>query len=559
MLAHLDIRNIVLIDHVSLDFKSGLSVLTGETGAGKSILLDALGLLRGDRADTGLVRKGTEQASVTAAFDIPPRHPVRDILSEQGIVVEDTLLLRRVLSSDGKSRAFINDQSVTVALLRLVGRMLVDLHGQFDTSDLFDPAAHRHFVDDFGGYQTLCADVAQKWRALHAARADLAKAEEDAAMAAREEDYLRDAVQSLTEVDVQAGEEEKLVTRKALIAGRAQIVEGVTQSLDVLQGDDGAEQNLSQAARIIERLRPRVGDDVTASWLGQIDTALGAIRDVTARMDSMLFDDGEGSESLEVIEDRLYTLRGLARRYGCTVDELPQKCDELRAQLRLIDDGSNVIAGLTRAVKLAEQAYLTVAGELSAKRKAAAKKLDQHVMAELPPLKLDKARFETQVTTLDPDRYGADGIDAVRFVVATNPGSLPGPLDKIASGGEISRLMLALKVVLAEKQNAHLCMIFDEVDSGIGGAVAAAVAERLARMAQARQILAVTHAPQVAARADHHFIVAKGGKGNVVNTQVTMLSAANDRREEIARMLSGEQITDEARAAAQKLLGTRVA
>lgn len=558
MLRHLDIRNIVLIEQIGLDFGPGLSVLTGETGAGKSILLDAVGLLRGDRADVGLIRKGAENASVSARFDMPQNHPVIALLHDQGIVTDDELVLRRVLSTDGKSRAFINDQPVTLNLIKQIGQMLIDLHGQFDNGDLFNPDFHRSWIDDFGDHKKLLSEVRGAWTALNIARKNLASAQENALAAAREEDYLRDAVAALVKLAPERGEEEKLSARKAMLNARGAVIEHLTATIEYLQGDGGAAEKLALASRAIDRLRSKMGDTAVA-WLAQMDNAMGPLNDLITTLEATLYQANEGDENLEAIEDRLYDLRGVGRRYGCTPDQLPDKLNELQSQLELIDGGTDVITKLAGEVQAAERVYLQAAGALSKKRRDAAKSFDALVMKELPPLKLEKARFMTAIIARDPAQYGPDGIDGVRFLVATNPGTDPAPLEKIASGGELSRLMLALKVVLATAADTHLVMIFDEVDSGIGGAVAAAVAERLSRLAQSRQVLAVTHAPQVAARADHHLIIVKQAKAKTAITSVSVLVNDNDRREEIARMLSGEQVTDEARAAAQKLLEARVA
>lgn len=557
MLTQLDIRNIVLIDALTLNFARGLSVLTGETGAGKSILLDALGLLRGDRADGGLLRAGAAQGSVSATFMVPHDHAIHAILNDQGIEVDDTIILRRVMTADGKSRAFINDQSVTVTLLRQVGRMLIDLHGQFDTSDLMNPVSHLGFIDLFGNLRTQGAAVRIAWDDLKDARAKLAQAQNDVAQAARDEDYIRAELKDLDELDPEVGEEETLVTRKNMVAARAQIIEGLMQALECLENDKGAEAQIVQAARVIDRLRPKLGE-AGAPWLASLDTALSQVREVGAGINATLFNATQGDVGIDTIEDRLYALRACARRHHCAVDELPGVRAKLAQQLQNIDGGAQRLDALQVAVTAAEATYMKAAGALSTLRRKAATKFDAGVVAELPPLKLDKAKFVTEMTPRDVVDYGQDGIDQIRFLVATNPGSAPGPLNKIVSGGELSRLMLAFKVVMAGAHNTHVTMIFDEVDSGIGGAVADAMAQRLARLSVATQVLVVTHAPQVAAHADHHFVVSKSVAGNTTRTQVVEIDMAA-RREEIARMLSGEKVTDEARAAAQKLMEVQAA
>lgn len=557
MLTHLDIRNVVLIDHLALDFQAGLSVLTGETGAGKSILLDALGLVRGDRAGGGLVRAGADQAAVTAEFDVPPTHPVLAMLEAQGVPMAMPLILRRTLAMDGKSRAFINDQMVSVGLMKSVATQLVDIHGQFETGYLFDPAHHRRMLDRFGGHTPLTQDVAQAWQARVTARAELTKLEEDAARAARDVDYMRASRDDLQKLAAIPGEEDKLLERKQLLSARAQIIDGLSQVRNDLQGDDGAETAVLRALRVITRLQGKLPGATGQAWESGLDTALAALRDVVGGIDQMLFDADSSGDNLEQIDDRLHDLRAASRRYGCTVDELPARQAEFEAKLALISTGADQIAQVQAAVQRADNDYLKAAKRLSSARQQAAEKLDAAIMRELAPLKLERARFVTDVSALPDDRCGADGMDAVRFTAAMNPGTAPAPIDRAASGGELSRLMLALKVVLRGDDQG--CLIFDEVDAGLGGAVAAAMAQRLARLADDTQVLVVTHAPQVAARAEHHFIVAKKTRAGVTTTSVHALADADERREEIARMLSGTKITDEARAAAKKLIETQAA
>lgn len=556
MLTRLEIRNVVLIDHLMLDVSAGLSVLTGETGAGKSILLDALGLIRGDRADTGLIRKGETQASVTAAFDVPETHAVFDVLRDQGFDIEVPLVLRRVLGADGKSRAFINDQMVSVSLMKTIGQMLIDLHGQFETGHLFDPVHHRHMVDRFGGYQNLSIQTRESWNLLAAARDELAQMRARAEQAAREEEYIRNAFDDLKKLAPEQGEEDRLLERKNFLNARVQIVETLTQALDDLQGDQGAETALARVSRHFDRLRAKLPEKVDA-WLAQVDIALASLHDVTGQIDSLLFDTGEGEDSLEQVDDRLHDLRAAARRYHCRVDELPGKRDDFETQIESLVRGADLVSALQAKVQQAENAYLKAAGALSDARRKTAAKLDAAMVKELSPLKLDKARFVTDVQPVPPERYGPDGVDAVRFMVSMNAGGNLAPIDKVASGGELSRLMLALKVISRDEN--HVCLIFDEVDSGLGGAVADAMAQRLSRLAEGSQVLVVTHAPQVAARADHHLVVAKQAKSGKTTTSVDILRSDKERREEIARMLSGEKITDEARAAAQKLIEARAA
>ncbi len=558
MLCHLDIRHVVLIDHLALDVPRGLSVLTGETGAGKSILLDALGLVRGDRADAGLVQAGAKAATVSALFDLEENHPVYQILADQGVAApgEGTLLLRRVVDESGKSRAYINDQMVSIGLMKTIGQMLIDLHGQFETGHLFDPAHHRRLLDQYGGHESLVQKTKACWEGWVEARRALETAQIQVDQAAQDAAYIADALQDFDKLSPVAGEEETLLARKTFLGARAQLAGTLDQVRNDLNGDAGAEIALARAARALDRMKQKLPGQVD-TWLSQLDTALSNVRDVTSAIETMVFDHGEGPEDIEQIEDRLYHLRTAARRYGCTVDELPAKRDEFLAQYEARARGADALAEHRAACQGAEKLYLKAAGELTQARRVSGERLDHMLMRELSPLKLDKARFKTEVEDLLPAAYGPDGTCTVRFTAAMNPGAPFGAIDKVASGGELSRLMLALKVIL--RRPDHVCMVFDEVDSGLGGAVADAMGERLSRLARDAQVLVVTHAPQVAARADHHFIVAKKTKNGQTSTSVYLLSDEADQREEIARMLSGAKITDEARAAAQKLLSVQAA
>ena len=544
MLESLTISNVVLIEKLNIEFQAGFCALTGETGAGKSILLDALGLALGVRAEAGLVRKGAEQAGVSAAFHVAKNHPVLALLKEHGLEIDTTLVLRRVLGADGRSRAFINDQPVSVTLLRQAGALLVEIHGQFETQGLLDAATHRAILDDYAGVDA--SDLSAVWESWCAAEQALRDAQDGAKRARAEEDYLRGAVEDIDTLDPKPGEEEKLAGLRGRLMRREQSLENLNAAHEAL-GE--AESVLNTVWRALDK----AGEDAKKLLEG-LDRATVEIREVSASVQGLSSDLADCEYSLPEIDDRLFALRGQARKHSCTVDDLPRVRDELAARLSLAERQEEVLDGLKAKVAATRAEFVREADKAGAVRRKAAEKLDKLVAKELPPLKLDKARFATDIAKLDEADWGPAGYDRVRFLVATNPGSAPGPLDKIASGGEMARFMLALKVIMAEVGSAGT-LVFDEVDSGIGGSTAEAVGERLARLAQKRQILVVTHSPQVAARAEHHWIVAKDGRKDVT-TRVLHLNESIMRREEIARMLSGASVTDEARAAAERLLET---
>lgn len=544
MLAALDISQVVLIDKLAIEFRQGFCALTGETGAGKSILLDSLGLALGARADAGLVRKGAAHASVSATFTLDSRHPVHNFLTAQGLDSDLTLILRRVLGADGRSRAFINDQPVSIALLRQCGDMLIEIHGQFDTQGLLDPDTHRALLDDYA--QIDPAPLQNLWDAWRAAGRALAVAVADRDKALREENYLRQSVEDLAVLAPEHDEEDRLVALRDRLQRRTQIMDGLATADQAL---NEAESALNTAYRAFARI-----GDSAAPAIAALDRTNAELREATAALHSLSADMEDSEHDLETIDDRLHALRAQARKHGVAVAALPAVLSRLEQQLSLLDGQGAGIAALEKAVHAARKSYIAAAATIAHKRAKAAEKLDALVAKELPPLKLDKARFTTTVESLPEEQWGPAGTDRVRFLVATNPGAAPGPLNKIASGGEMARFMLALKVVMAETGIAGT-LVFDEVDSGIGGATAAAVGERLARLAQKRQILVVTHSPQVAARAQHHWIVMKDGKKDVT-TKIIPLPEQAARREEIARMISGAAVTDEARAAAHKLLET---
>ncbi|CDO37462.1 DNA repair protein RecN [Novosphingobium sp. KN65.2] len=551
MLTRLSIRNIVLIEALDLDFAGGLGVLTGETGAGKSILLDALGLVIGNRADSGLVRAGEAKASVTASFEFSAFPPgVRAVLADAEIDVEpgEPLILKRQLKADGGSKAFLNDQPVSVALLREIAPVLVEIHGQHDDRGLVNPRGHRELLDRFAGGDVAGVEAAWKdWRkaqdALDEARARVAKAAED-------QDLL---VAHLAELDALApeeGEEEQLAHARADMQKGEKLSEDLSALQHLWEGSDSALASMRGAARRLDRIAGE--HELLAEALAALDRAVIEASEAEEKLEraaeALAFDPAE----LDRIETRLFDLRAAARKHGCQVDDLPGRMAQMREELADIEGGEEHVAALERAAGKAALAYHQAASTLHDLRRAAAKRLDAAVASELAPLKLDAARFQTSVAKLPEERWGPQGMDAVEFLISTNPGADFAPLAKIASGGELSRFILALKVALAEEGGAST-VIFDEIDRGVGGAVASAIGDRLARLASDGQLLAVTHSPQVAARGRRHYMIAKSSEGTVTRTSVTLLGDG-DRKEEIARMLSGAEVTDEARAQADRLL-----
>jgi DNA repair protein RecN (Recombination protein N) len=551
MLAGLSIRDIVLIDRLSLTFAPGLTVLTGETGAGKSILLDALALALGERADSGLVRHGAPQASVAAEFQLSEDHPALAILAEQDIPADPTLVIRRTLTADGRSRGFVNDQPVSVGLLKRLAETLVEIHGQFETHGLFDATTHRLMLDLYGGLEGQAEAVRGGWRTWRAAEANRAQAVAEAETTKAEEDYLREVVTELEQLAAKPGEEATLSELKQRLQNREKLLDALSTAQRDLAGDRGAELLLSQARRALERVADRAGgtfDSIIAALDRaqiEIGEGLGALEAAAAAFDA-------ADQNLETVDDRLFELRRIARRHGVQVDELAALCETLAGKLAGLEDSDGRIAELTRRAAETRAAYAQAAEALTAARQKAAERLDAAVMRELKPLKLERAQFLTEISPLAETEWGEAGTDRIAFAVSTNPGQPPGPLARIASGGELARFMLALKVVLA-RASAVPVLVFDEVDSGVGGATADAVGERLSRLAETRQVLVVTHSPQVAARGAQHWQVRKAMKGGAMSTDVVTLDLG-DRQEEIARMLSGAEVTAEARAAAARLI-----
>ena len=555
MLLSLTIRDVVLIDRLDLAFPSHLSVLTGETGAGKSILLDALGLALGARAESGLVRRGAAQAIVAAEFDIGPDHAARAILAEQGIEAEDTLVLRRVLGTDGRSRGFVNDQPVGVGLLKQLGDTLVEIQGQFEQRGLMDPANHRALLDAFAASPDSTDAVRATWAAWRDARAAREAAEAARAKAAADEEFLRHTLGELDALKPKPGEESQLAEQRARMMHGAQVAEALAAAAQELGSDRGAEPALNRAARALEKVRDKAGGLLDPA-IAALERALVETEEARTAIDQAI-GDHEREGDLESVEERLFNLRALARKHSVSVDELAPLRDEVAARLGTLEDGEAGLKQLAKAEGETRARYADAAERLTRLRRTAADRLDKAVQAELAPLKLDRARFSTTLVALDPADWGPDGAERVTFEVATNPGAAPGPMSKIASGGELSRFLLALKVVLARVSSVPT-IVFDEVDSGIGGAVAAAVGERLALLGQELQVLVVTHSPQVAARGRHHWRVAKTQAKDTTVTRVESLDEG-ERREEIARMLSGASVTAEARAAATSLLAAGAA
>ncbi|MDO8605301.1 MAG: DNA repair protein RecN [Phaeospirillum sp.] len=553
MLISLSIRDVVLIERLDLSFAAGLSVFTGETGAGKSILLDSLGLALGARAESGLVRHGVAQASVTAEFDPAPGHPARALLIEQDMDAGDApLVLRRVLTADGRSRAYVNDQPVSVGLLRRVGDELVEIHGQFESHGLLDSTTHLGVLDAFGGLAAPKARTTAAWTGWRAAKTARAEAEASLAKARAEEETLRQMFEDLDELDPKPGEEAALAQSRAVMMHGEKLLEAMNAAQTALTERGEVEAALRSAQRSLARVAERAEGKLDGV-IAALDRAAVEAAEATGLLERASAEIDLDPRHLEKVEERLFALRSAARKHAVSADELVLLKDRLGRQLAELEGGGNDLARLAREEQAARTAYVEQARALSKSRCAAASALDTAVAAELPPLKLEKARFQTRVAPQDEAAWGAGGLDSVGFEVATNPGSPPGPLGKIASGGELSRFMLALKVVLA-RVSPTPTIVFDEVDSGIGGAVAAAVGERLGRLAETLQILVVTHSPQVAARGAHHYRVAKTESNGAVFTGVDQLPASA-RQEEIARMLSGETVTDHARAAAAALMG----
>jgi DNA repair protein RecN (Recombination protein N) len=552
MLIRLAIRDIVLIDRLDIAFAHGLSVLTGETGAGKSILLDAFALALGARGDAGLVRAGAEQGQVTAVFELEAGHPAEALLAANEIAREDQLILRRVQLGDGRTRAFINDQPVSVQALKALGSQLVEIHGQHDERALVDPASHRRLLDAYGGLDAEAAAVAQAWLQLRAAREAVGAAREEAARIEREADWLRHAVDDLKALAPEPGEETALADRRTAMMQAEKVADDLREAQAAVAGAQSPAPLIAAALRRLERRQAQAGE-LVAPTVKAMDAALTALEDARAQIETALSSAQSDPHLLERIEERLFALRAAARKYNVGVDALAALAQRYADDLALIDAGAERLAALEKAAAAHAAYFERKAVQLSEQRQAAAATLEAAVNRELKPLRLDQAQFSAAITT-EPAQPGPHGIDRVEFFVRTNPGTQPGPLMKVASGGELARFLLALKVVIADRGSAPT-LVFDEVDTAVGGAVSDAIGVRLARLGTKVQVIAVTHAPQVAARAQNHYLITKEARdrGKRVATRVAQLDAER-RREEIARMLAGAEITAEARAAAERLI-----
>ncbi len=552
MLARLSIRDIILIDRLDIDFGSGLAALTGETGAGKSILLDAFALALGARGEAALVRHGAEQGQVIAAFEVAKGHPARRVLAANDLVADadDELIVRRVQFADGRTRAFVNDQPVSVQVLRALGAALVEIHGQHDERAFVEVATHRALVDAFGGLEDDAAAVSRLWHEHRACKAAVEAHRADVERAQREAEWLRHAVDELRRLAPETGEETALAERRAAMMQAEKVAEDLHATHEAINGSQSPVPPLATAVRRLER-RAVQAPALIGPIVKALDAALSALDEARTHLEQALGVAQYDPQELERIEERLFALRAAGRKYNVPIDELAALTRRYEDDLALIDAGAERLKALEQEAQAAATRYREAAQALSAARARAAQALDKAVNAELKPLKLERAQFSTQI---EAESEGPEGLDRIEFWVRTNPGTRPGPLMKVASGGELARFLLALKVVLADRGSAPT-LIFDEVDTGVGGAIADAIGVRLARLASGVQVIAVTHAPQVAARADRHYLITKDAlaKGKRVATRVVELKAER-RREEIARMLAGAEITAEARAAAERLI-----
>ncbi|WP_439546154.1 DNA repair protein RecN [Sandarakinorhabdus sp.] len=547
MLTALAIHNVVLIEALAIEVAPGLVVLTGETGAGKSILLDALGLVLGNRADAGLVRSGADVARVVAEFDLPAAHPVRAVLSDNGLDSDGPLILRRQVKADGGSRAFVNDQPVSAALLKELGGLLVEIHGQHDERGLLSARGHRALLDLFGGLAPHCGEVRTAWDAWREAQLAASAARERLAADQRDREWLDHAVAELVALAAQPGEEAELALARAEMQKGARVADDLATVSDQLASGSAA---LAQAARRLDRIAGE--HELLGAALASLDRALVEAGEAETQLVAATRALDADPARLEQVETRLFELRALARKHKVEADALPALAETLQARAAALVAGEDALVGLDAMVVKAKAAFATSATALSIARQAAAKRLDAAVAAELKPLKLDAARFRTRIAPLEAAEWGPEGQERVEFEISTNPGADFAPLIKIASGGELSRFILALKVALASAGSAGT-MIFDEIDRGVGGAVASAIGERLARLSREAQVLVVTHSPQVAARGQSQWRIEKASDGQSTRTKLTCLDAGA-RLEEIARMLSGADVTPEARAQAGRLL-----
>ena len=562
MLREISIRDVVLIDVLDLEIGSGFTALTGETGAGKSILLDGLGLALGERAEKGLVRAGADKSIISAEFSISSNHTINEILHEADVEVDGEVILRRTLNTDGKSKAFINDVPVSAALLKRVGNALLEVHGQHSAIGLMDESKHLEMLDAFLSHelgddftQTLSA-VSGAFKTFETARQNLKTAQDRMGQSGAEREYLAHILKELNDLNPQIGEEEELDTTRRFLMGSERITETIKEAVEAIEGGK-VENYLGVASRAMSKIGAIEGENgkklnsLVEAAVNSLENAQNNIADALGNLQSLGYSIDLDPKELERIEERLFAIRGAARKHGVIANDLPRKRDEIAEKLSLIDNCDEELLKAEKAFKIAKEEYDNLALSLSQKRQSGAKIFDEKVMGELPPLKLEKMRFNTSFES-DATRIAAKGIDKVRFEIAPNPGAGFGPLSQIASGGELSRLSLALKVILSATSGT-LALVFDEVDQGIGGATADAVGKRLKELAKNAQVLCVTHSPQVAARANHHLRIEKRVEDGITRTTVVRLSD-KERVEEVARMLAGEIITDEARKAAKSLM-----
>ena len=550
MLKGLDIRDILIIDHLELSLRAGLNVLTGETGAGKSILLDSLGFVLGWRGPSDLVRQGAEQGEVSAWFDLPDDHPVLDLLEQHGLPVSQELILRRINGREGRKTAWINDRRVSGELLRKLSEHLVELHGQHDDRGLLNAKGHRNLLDEYGQYGALKAAVAKAWGEKERARKAVELESEAVTELRREEEFLRHAVAELSALDPKPGEADALDAKRRLMQASTRVRADVSKAHHAL-GREGAEALLDDAQRWLQEAATQLNDELDAP-LDSLSRVMNDLQDTLNEVEACLDAIGFNPHELETLEERLFAMRGLARKHDVHADALADLAGDLEARLLRLDAGADNLNALRAAQAEAENVYAARAAELQLARSAAAEKLDQAMALELAPLKMERAVFETRLTAA---AAGSEGIDQIDFCVATNPGAPAGPLGKIASGGELSRFLLALKVCL-NAGNSHATLIFDEIDRGVGGATADAVGRRLAELAQSGQVLVVTHSAQVAALGDAQFQVSKHQTDSHTVSRIKQLDR-EERVDEIARMISGTQVTDAARVAAQTLIAGR--
>ena len=550
MLKGLDIRDILIIDHLELSLRAGLNVLTGETGAGKSILLDSLGFVLGWRGPSDLVRQGAEQGEVSAWFDLPDDHPVLDLLEQHGLPVSQELILRRINGREGRKTAWINDRRVSGELLRKLSEHLVELHGQHDDRGLLNAKGHRNLLDEYGQYGALKAAVAKAWGEKERARKAVELESEAVTELRREEEFLRHAVAELSALDPKPGEADALDAKRRLMQASTRVRADVSKAHHAL-GREGAEALLDDAQRWLQEAAAQLNDELDAP-LDSLSRVMNDLQDTLNEVEACLDAIGFNPHELETLEERLFAMRGLARKHDVHADALADLAGDLEARLLRLDAGADNLNVLRAAQAEAENVYAARAAELQLARSAAAEKLDQAMALELAPLKMERAVFETRLTAA---AAGPEGIDQIDFCVATNPGAPAGPLGKIASGGELSRFLLALKVCL-NAGNSHATLIFDEIDRGVGGATADAVGRRLAELAQSGQVLVVTHSAQVAALGDAQFQVSKHQTDSHTVSRIKQLDR-EERVDEIARMISGTQVTDAARVAAQTLIAGR--